>query len=53
MRHRDTRTAIGIAKGRLRAGQQFSWSWASGGEPSGTIKVRSEVDAVVLMYCIS
>jgi hypothetical protein len=37
-------------EGRLRAGQQFSWSWASGGEPSGTIKVRSEVDAVVLMY---
>jgi hypothetical protein len=34
----------------LRAGRQFSWSWTSGGEPSGTIKVRSEVDAVVLMY---
>ena len=37
-------------EGRLRAGRQFSWSWTSGGEPSGTIKVRSEVDAVVLMY---
>ena len=37
-------------EGRLRAGQQFSWSWTSGGETSGTIKVRSEVDAVVLMY---
>jgi hypothetical protein len=37
-------------EGRLHAGYQFSWSWGSGGEPSGTIKVRSEVDAVVLMY---
>ena len=37
-------------EGRLRAGRQFSWSWTSGGETSGTIKVRSEVDAVVLMY---
>ena len=37
-------------EGRLRAGQQFSWSWTSGGEPSGTINVRTEVDAVVLIY---
>ena len=37
-------------EGRLLAGRQFSWSWTSGGETSGTIKVRSEVDAVVLMY---
>jgi hypothetical protein len=37
-------------EGRLRAGQQFSWSWTSGGEPSGTIKVRTEADAVVLLY---
>jgi hypothetical protein len=37
-------------EGRLHAGHQFSWSLGSGGEPSGTIKVRSEVDAVVLMY---
>ena len=37
-------------EGRLLAGQQFSWSWTSGGEPSGTINVRTEVDAVVLTY---
>jgi hypothetical protein len=37
-------------EGRLRAGQQFSWSWTSGGEPSGTINVRTEADAVVLIY---
>ena len=37
-------------EGRLRAGRQFSWSWTSGGEPSGTINVRTEVDAVVLIY---
>ena len=37
-------------EGRLRAGQQFSWSWTSGGEPSGTVNVRTEVDAVVLIY---
>ena len=36
-------------EGRLLAGRKFSWSWTSGGETSGTIKVRSEVDAVVLM----
>ena len=37
-------------EGRLRAGQQFPWSWTSGGEPCGTINVRTEVDAVVLIY---
>ena len=37
-------------EGRLLAGRQFSWSWTSGGEPSGTINVRTEVDAVVLIY---
>jgi hypothetical protein len=37
-------------EGRLRAGQHFSWSWTCGGEPSGTIKVRTEGDAVVLIY---
>ena len=37
-------------EGRLRAGQQFSWSWTSGGEPSGTINVHTEADAVVLIY---
>ena len=28
----------------------FSCSWTRGGEPSGSIKVRTETDAVVLMY---
>ena len=37
-------------EGRLLAGRQFSWSWTSGGEPSGTINVLTEVDAVVLIY---
>ena len=37
-------------EGRLRAGRQFSWSWTSGGEPSGTINVHTEADAVVLIY---
>ena len=37
-------------EGRLLAGRRFPWSWTSGGEPSGTINVRSEVDAVVLIY---
>ena len=36
--------------GRLRAGQYFSWSWTRGGEPAGSIRVRTECDAVVLMY---
>jgi hypothetical protein len=37
-------------EGRLRAGQIFSCSWACGGEPSGSISVRTERDAVVLVY---
>ena len=37
-------------EGRLLAGRKFSWSWTSGGEPSGTINVRPEVDALVLIY---
>ena len=37
-------------EGRLLAGRQFSWSWTSGGEASGTINVRTEADAVVLIY---
>ena len=37
-------------QGRLRAGRQFSCSWTRGEEPSGSINVRSEVDAVVLIY---
>jgi hypothetical protein len=36
--------------GRLRVGQFFSWSWTRGGEPSGNINVRTEQDAVVLMF---
>jgi len=35
---------------RLTAGQYFSWRWTRGGEPSGSISVRSESNAVVLMY---
>jgi hypothetical protein len=37
-------------EGRLRVGQFFSWSWTRGGEPSGNINVRTEQDAVVLMF---
>jgi hypothetical protein len=37
-------------EGRLLAGRQFSWSWTSGGEPSGSINVRAEADAVVLSF---
>jgi hypothetical protein len=36
--------------GRLRAGQQFSWAWTCDGRPSGTIRVRTELDAVILTY---
>ena len=35
---------------RLYAGQDFSWSWTCGSEPSSTIRVRTEQDAVVLIY---
>jgi hypothetical protein len=34
----------------LRAGQQFSCSWARDGDPSGSIGVRTETDAVILMF---
>jgi hypothetical protein len=37
-------------EGRLRAGTCFSYSWTHGGEPSGAITVRTEYDAVVLIY---
>jgi hypothetical protein len=37
-------------EGRLHAGQYFSCSWTCGGEPSGNIGVRTELDAVSLMY---
>jgi hypothetical protein len=36
--------------GRLRAGQQFPWAWTCDGRPSGTIRVRTELDAVILTY---
>ena len=37
-------------QGRLQAGQYFSWSWTRGGEPAGSIRARTEWDAVVLIY---
>jgi hypothetical protein len=37
-------------EGRLRAGQYFSCSWTCAGEPSGSINVHTEWDAVILMY---
>jgi hypothetical protein len=35
---------------RLQPGQFFSCSWSYGGAPSGAISVRSDADAVVLVY---
>ncbi len=35
-------------RGCLRAGQRLTWSWTRGGEPTGSIDVRTEADAVVL-----
>ena len=37
-------------QGRLRSGQQFSWSWTWSGEPAGSITVHVESAAVVLSY---
>jgi hypothetical protein len=37
-------------QGRLHAGQHYSWAWTRGGEPAGSIRVRTEWDAVVLIY---
>jgi hypothetical protein len=37
-------------EGRLGAGQYFSCSWTRGGKPTGSIGVRTESDAVVLIY---
>jgi hypothetical protein len=37
-------------EGRLSPGQFFSCSWTRGGEPSGSISVRTELGAVVLIY---
>src|SRR6516165_7926881 len=36
--------------GRLCPGLSFSCSWSRGEEPFGSINVRPEIDAVVLMY---
>lgn len=37
-------------RGFLHAGQRFSWSWTRGGQPSGGISVRTEANAVVLVF---
>jgi len=37
-------------EGRLRPEQHFSCSWTRGGEPAGSISVRTESSAVVLIY---
>jgi hypothetical protein len=37
-------------EGKLCPGLSFSCSWTCGGEPSGSIKVRTEVDTLVLIY---
>ena len=34
----------------MAAGQRFTTSWTWGDEPAGSIRVRSEADAVVLMF---
>ena len=36
--------------GRLSAGQTFPWAWTCAGEQSGSIKVRTEEDALVFIY---
>jgi hypothetical protein len=37
-------------QGKLHAGQCFPWAWSRGGEPAGNINVRTEADAVTLIY---
>jgi hypothetical protein len=37
-------------EGQLHAGLQFSLSWTRGGEPSGSISVCTEADAVILFF---
>jgi hypothetical protein len=39
-------------EGRLQPGQHFLYSWTCGGKPWGSITVRTEWDAVVLMFKI-
>jgi hypothetical protein len=36
--------------GWLRAGQRFTWSWTRGGKALGSVVVRTEPDAVILMF---
>jgi hypothetical protein len=38
-------------RGRLSAGQTFSWAWTSAGAPSGSIRVHTQPDALILSYC--
>jgi hypothetical protein len=42
-------SAVGIAKDSLSLAT-FSWSWTCLGGPSGTISVRVEEEAIVLIY---
>jgi len=37
-------------EGRLHEGEDFTYSWTSGGKPFGSISVRTEEDAVVLVF---
>jgi len=37
-------------EGRLQSGDYFSWSWMGGSQPSDSISVQTEWDAVVLIY---
>ena len=37
-------------RGLLPVGPKFEWSWTRSGQPSGSIGVRSEGDAVILTY---
>jgi len=50
----ESRKSIDIRRfhreGRLHAGRQFSWSWTRSNEPSGSIEIRSQPDALVLIY---
>jgi hypothetical protein len=36
--------------GLLHPGRRFSWSWTRHGQPSGSISVRSEANAVTLAF---
>jgi len=50
----ESRISIDVRRwnreGRLHAGHSFTCSWTFGGKPFGSIKVRTEADAVILMY---